>query len=305
MHRRTAVTEWLLDSDPAIRWQVLRDLTDAPGAAVDAERKRIAREGWGADLLALQSPGGHWNDETEHGWMTTTDVLQLLKQLGVDPADSAVRAAIDRIVGGIAWYQLDGRPFFDGETEACINGRILGTGAYFGADTSRLLQRLLGEQLEDGGWNCEAPPSTRSSFNSTICVLEGLLDYERAHGPAPAVTAARARGEAYLLERGMLRTKSTGAVINERWTQFSFPTIWYYDILRGLDYLRAAGVKPDARVAEVVQLIQARRDANGLWPLAHLHRDRTRVPIEVETTVGQPSRWNTLRALRVLKWAGA
>lgn len=305
MTRDADVTPWLLDSDPAIRWQVLRDLTEAPASAVDTERTRITHEGWGADLLRLQSPQGHWNDETEHGWMTTTDVLQLLKQLGVDPTDAAVRAAIARVVDGITWHQLDGRPFFDGETEACINGRILGTGAYFGADVSRLLDRLLGEQLEDGGWNCEAPPSTRSSFNSTICVLEGLLDYERAHGPAPAVTAARTRGEAYLLARGLLRSKSTGAIVNERWTRFSFPTVWYYDILRGLDYLRFAGVKPDARTAEAVHLLNARRDATGLWPLDHLHRDRTRVPIEVETTVGQPSRWNTLRALRVLKWARA
>ncbi len=305
MHSRTAVTDWLLDSDPAIRWQVLRDLTGAPAGKVDAERTRVAHEGWGAGLLRLQSPQGHWNDETEHGWMTTTDVLQLLKQLGADPTDTQVRAAIERVVTGIAWHQLDGRPFFEGETEACINGCILGTGAYFGADVSRLLQRLLGEQLEDGGWNCEAPPSTRSSFNSTICVLEGLLACEQAQGTTPAVTAARARGEAYLLERGMLRSRSTGDVIDDRWTQFSFPTVWYYDILRGLDYLRAAGIEPDHRIAEAVQLIQARRDASGRWPLDHLHRDRSRVPLEVETTVGQPSRWNTLRALRVLAWAGA
>ncbi len=305
MHRRTAVTDWLLDSDPAIRWQVLRDLTDASPQDIATERARVVHEGWGAQLLALQTPEGHWNDPTEHGWMTTTDVVQLLKQLGADAADAKVRAAIHRVVNGITWHQLDGRPFFDGETEACINGRILGTGAYFGADVSRLRDRLLGEQLEDGGWNCEAPPSTRSSFNSTICVLEGLLAYERAHGPAPAVTAARVRGEAYLLERGMLRSKSTGAIINERWTQFSFPTVWYYDILRGLDYLRAAGVNPDARIAEAVHLLNARRDATGLWPLDHLHRDRTRIPLEVETTVGQPSRWTTLRALRVLRWAGA
>lgn len=168
----------------------------------------------------------------------------------------------------------------------------------------RLLLRLLSEQLEDGGWNCEAPPSKRSSFNSTICVLEGLLDHEKANGPTAAVTQARVRGQNYLLERRMLRSLSSGAIINERWAQFSFPTVWYYDILRGLDYLRSAGARPDARIAEAVELVKARRNANGLWPLDHLHRDRTRAPIEVETSVGQPSRWITLRALRVLDWAG-
>lgn len=305
MAPRTAVTDWLLQSDPSLRWQAMRDLAGSTTEAVAAERARVAHEGYGARLLGLQTPEGHWNDETEHGWMTTTDVLQLLKQLGADPADGKVRAAIERVVGGVAWYQLDGRPFFDGETEACINGRILGAGAYFGADVSRLTGRLLGEQLEDGGWNCEAPPSRRSSFNSTICVLEGLLEVERACGATPAVSEARARGENYLLERGMLRSKSTGAVIDQRWTQFSFPTVWYYDILRGLDYLRAAGVNPDSRVAEAIGLIQARRDTDGMWPLDHLHRDRSRIPIEVETGVGQPSRWITLRALRVLEWSAA
>jgi hypothetical protein len=305
MASRTSVVRWLLQSDPSIRWQVLRDLTDAPENDIATERSRIASEGWGARLLGLQTSDGHWGDDTQHGWMATTDALQLLKQLGADPADTRVRSAVDRVVQGITWYQLDGRPFFDGETEACINGRILGTGAYFGASGDRLLARLLSEQLDDGGWNCEAPPSKRSSFNSTICVLEGLLEYEKAHGPTAAVTQAKVRGQNYLLERRMLRSLSSGAIINERWAQFSFPTVWYYDILRGLDYLRSAGARPDARIAEAVELIKARRDANGLWPLDHLHRDRMRVPIEVETSVCQPSRWITLRALRALDWASA
>ena len=205
MTSRTEVVSWLLDGDPAIRWQAMRDLTDAPAEAVAAERSRVAEEGWGADLLARQTADGHWNDETEHGWMTTTDALQLLRDLGADPADGKVRAAVGRVTERITWWQLDGRPFFDGETEACINGRILATGAYFGATVEPLLMRLLGEQLEDGGWNCEAPPSKRSSFHSTICVLEGLLEYEKARGPSAAVTDARGRAEHYLLERRMLR----------------------------------------------------------------------------------------------------
>jgi hypothetical protein len=306
MAGRTDVVKWLLESDPSIRWQVLRDLGGEPDAVVAAERSRVASEGWGADLLARQTPDGHWSDDQEHGWMTTTDALALLKELGVDPADDRVRKAIDLLSDRITWWQLDGRPFFDGETEACINGRILAAGAYFGAATGKLIDRLLSEQLEDGGWNCEAPPSTRSSFHSTICVLEGLLEYEKARGPSTAVTDARARAHDYLLERRMLRSLASGEVINDRWTRFSFPVVWHYDVLRGLDYLRSAGVKPDARLSEAVALVEQRRDEDGRWPLDGIHADHTkRLSFDVETEVGTASRWNTLRALRVLDWYGS
>jgi hypothetical protein len=304
MASRAEVVNWLLDGDPAIRWQAMRDLTDTPADAVAAERSRVAKQGWGAELLARQTAEGHWNDETEHGWMTTTDALQLLRDLGADPADAKVRGAIGLVTDRITWRQLDGRPFFDGETEACINGRILATGAYFGAAVEPLLARLLGEQLEDGGWNCEAPPSKRSSFHSTICVLEGLLEYEKARGPSAAVTEARARAEHYLLERRMLRSLASGAVINRRWTSFSYPPVWCYDVLRGLDYLRSAGVKPDERVAEAVALVEHKRGDDGRWPLDGIHPDHSqRLAFDVETDVGEASRWNTLRALRVLDWA--
>jgi hypothetical protein len=303
MASRTAIVEWLLEGDPSIRWQVMRDLTHESAETVAAERARVASEGWGAELLARQTPDGHWDDEQQHGWMTTNDALALLKDLGADPADEKVRSAIDLVRERITWFQLDGRPFFDGETEACINGRILASGAYFGAECDRLLDRLLGEQLEDGGWNCEAPPSTRSSFHSTICVLEGLLAYEKARGPKAAVTEARSRGHDYLLERRMLRSLTSGEVIDPRWTRFAFPVVWYYDVLRGLDYLRSAGVDPDPRVAEAADLVEQRRDENGRWPLDGLHPDHTgRLAFDVETDVGAPSRWNTLRALRVLDW---
>jgi len=252
--------------------------------------------------LALQSPKGDWGDDQQHGWMPTTDALTLLRDLGADPADERVRRAIDRVRDGVTWWQLDGRPFFDGETEACINGRILGSGAYFGADVDRLLDRLLSEQLEDGGWNCEAPPSTRSSFHSTICVLEGLLAYEAARGPTAAVRQARARGEAYLLERRLLRSLKTGEVIDNRWTRFGYPPVWHYDVLRALDYMRSAGVKRDERMAEAVALVEKRGHQNGRWPLNVLHADAARIPLEMETGVGKASRWNTLRALRVLEW---
>jgi hypothetical protein len=303
MASRTAVVTWLLDSDPSIRWQVMRDLTGEPDEVVAAERLRVASEGWGARLLGLQAPGGQWGASDDEGWMTTVDALVLLKDLGVDPVGAEARRAIGLVRDRITWYQLDGRPFFEGETEPCINGAILGAGAYFGEASERLVDRLLGEQLEDGGWNCQAPPSKRSSFHSTIRVLEGLLAYERAHGASAAVTHARARAQDYLLERHMLRSLSSGEVIDRRWTRFSFPTTWHYDVLRGVDYLRSAGVKPDERLAEAVELVQKRRHQNGRWPLNSVHPDR--IHFEMEAGVGRASRWNTLRALRVLDWYGS
>jgi hypothetical protein len=197
-----------------------------------------------------------------------------------------------------AWH---GKPLFAGEVEPCINGRVVAAGAYFGEDVQGIVERLLGEQMADGGWNCEQERgSTRGSFHTTICVLEGLLEHERATGGLPLVTAARERGQEYLLERRMFRRHSTGAVIDSAWTQFSFPTGYHYDVLRGLDYLRCAGVTPDARMAEAIDLVVSRRDAAGRWPLENVHPDQ--LDAEPGTEQGQPSRWNTLRALRVLDW---
>src|ERR1700758_574455 len=303
---RPAHIKWLLDSDPAIRWQVMSDLTDEAPNAFAAERSRIATEGWGAQLLAAQSPAGYWGDPRK--WdLTTLYSLVALKDLGLDPASKQARKMIDRVDTRLVFNPLNNRPFLHGETEPCINGRILAIGAYFNKPNHALANRLLREQLEDGGWNCEAvepspkrPPSRRSSFHTTICVLEGLLAYERAGRKSPALTKARTRGENYLLERRMFRSLRNGEVIDERWLRFSFPTFWHYDVLRGLDYLRNAGIKPDSRVHEAVEIVIERRHQNGRWPLNLLHPER--IPLEMETGVGKASRWNTLRALRVLRW---
>ena len=235
-----SVQSWLLDSDPAIRWQVMRDLTDANKDAVAAQRSRVATEGWGAKLLDSQSSRGYWDGRNDEGWMTTVDALKLLRDFGADPESKRVRTAVSRVRRHITWHQLDGGPFFDGETEACINGRILAAGAYFGEKTRRLAERLLSEQLGDGGWNCDAPKSKRSSFHTTICVLEGLLEYEKAYGPSTAIRKARLRAQNYLLKRRMIRSLRTGEVIDRRWMRFAFPTTWHYDVLRGLDYMKSA-----------------------------------------------------------------
>lgn len=296
-----ATLRWLLDSDPAIRWQVMRDLTGETPDAVAAERSRIATQGWGAELLARQSPGGNWGGPTEYpGLLITLYTLVVLKDLGLDPASEQARRMIDRVDKRLVFRPLKNRPFLHGETEPCINGRILGIGAYFKEPNDELVNQLLNEQLEDGGWNCEAPNSRRSSFHTTICVLEGLREYERAVRKSALVTRARKKAENYLLERRMFRSLRSGEVIDKRWLRFSFPTFWHYDVLRGLDYLRNAGIKPDNRVTEAVEIVMKRRHQNGRWPLNLVHAEQ--IPLAMETAVGSASRWNTLRALRVLRW---
>ncbi|HEU5182255.1 MAG TPA: hypothetical protein VFW45_15830 [Candidatus Polarisedimenticolia bacterium] len=311
--------EWLLDSDPSIRWQVLRDLTDAPASAVSSERARVATEGAGARLLALQAADGRWGGAAwNRGFDSTMHALILLREMGLDRACEAARRAVGLVRDRVTWKgcgppECDGNPFFAGEVEPCINGQVATVGAYFDQDVRAIIDRLLAEQLPDGGWNCEAASgSTRSSFNTTICVLEALLEHELQDGNRPEVTKALLRGQDYLLDRGMFRRLSSGKVIDydrkagpgnshgPAWTRFAFPTWWHYDVLRGLEYLRRAGVEADERIAEAVDLVASKRDAEGRWPLEIRYPGE--MPVETDDGEGRPSRWNTLRALRVLKW---
>jgi len=299
-----SVMDWLLDSDPAIRWQVMRDVTDADPAAVAVERARVARDGLGARILARQQADGSWHKIDEPVWVPTLYTMLLLRATGVDPADAVVEAAVARLAEGFRWDEEFGsKPFFEGEVEPCINGGTLALGGYFGRPSRPLAQRLLDGQLEDGGWNCEAPRSARSSFHSTICVLEGLLAHERGVGSAPEVAAARRRGEDYLLERGLFRRRSTGAVADPSFVTLSFPTRYHYDILRGLEYLRTAGRAPDERVDDAIRLIAGKRQPDGRWLLDGAHDDG--LDVAFGESVDAPSRWNTLRALRVLRWYAA
>lgn len=301
-----SVLKWLLASDPALRWQVLRDLADAPDAVVAAERARIVSEGWGAQILDRQRPDGRWGDDGEVPlWASTLHTLLLLRALGPDPGSARIQQAIARIHERVTWGpEFGDSPFFEGEVEPCINGGTLALGACFGHPSRRLLDRLLSEQLADGGWNCEAERgSVRSSFHTTICVLEGLLAYEQAVGASAQVTAARERGHEYLLTRRMFRGLESGNVIDQTWTRFSFPPTWRYDVLRGLDYFRQAGVRPDLRMAEALALVEKRRHQNGRWPVLATHADV--VGLEMEGGPKKASRWITMRALRVLRWAAA
>jgi hypothetical protein len=310
------VLDWLLDSDPALRWQVLRDLADAPAELVAAERARVASEGWGARLLALQGEDGQWaggalfptrransgNGERAQGqpWTATAYSLVNLHDFGVDPGSDKVRRAVAQVREHCRWEHA-GQPFFTGEVEACINGMTVVLGAYFDQSVDGVVARLLDEQLEDGGWNCEVENgSIRSSFHSTIRVLEGLLAHERATGGSAQCIAARRRGEQYLLERKLFRRKSTGAVVDPAWLEFSFPTRWHYDVLRALEYFRATGDPPDRRVDEAMDLLRSKKQSDGTWLLENTHPGA--VHFTLEDGDGRPSRWNTLRALRVLRW---
>ncbi len=305
--------EWILDSDPSIRWQALRDLTDAPPEIVAAERARVTTEGWGGRLLALQGEDGQWAggacfpagfkwSDANGGqpWISTLPTLQLLRDLGADPASERVRGAVAQVRDHCRWEHA-GQPFFSGEVEPCINGRTVALGAYFGEDVEGVTARLVDEQLEDGGWNCEAENgSVRSSFHSTINVLEGLLEHERATGGTGRSIAARRRGEEYLLERKLFRRKSTGEVVDPAYRRFSFPVWWPYDVLRGLDYFRGAGDPPDERVDEAIELLRSKKQPDLTWLLENTHSGK--VHFDLEAGDGRPSRWNTLRALRVIKW---
>ena len=281
----------------------MRDLTDASPAAVAAERARVPREGLGAEILAGQGSDGAWHRADNPDWLPTLFTMQLLRATGVDRAEPSVDAAVARLEAGFRWDEEFGKKrFFEGEVEPCINGGALALGGYFGRPSEGLARRLAREQLEDGGWNCEAPKSARSSFHTTICVLEGLLEYERAAGPSPEIAAARRRGEEYLLERALFRRRSTGEVANPELLELAYPPRYHYDVLRALHYFRDAGARPDPRMGEAVKLVESRRQADGRWLLERTYDEGLAVPFG--ESVGEPSRWNTLRAMRVLRWYG-
>ena len=301
---------WLLDSDPSLRWQVMRDLLDAPAAEVARERARVAVEGFGARILGLQDERGYWNN-AEYGedqdrrsvfWS-----LALLRRLGAMPGDPAVRTAVGRVHETVVWKYWQNLPYFHRDEEPCITGGVLSQGPYFGApgNGSRpLVDRLLTEQLPDGGWNCEAPGNSQvSSFDTTLCVLEGLLEHERTVGEVPAsLSEARNRGEEYLLKRSCFKRLSTGEMAEGRYLNFSFPPYWFYDVLRSLDYFRDTGQEFDARCEPALEVLVGKRAEDGRWAAGVTWPGDTY--LDVDAPEGEPSRWNTLRALRVLRWAG-
>lgn len=319
------VVGWLLDpeqSDPAIRWQVMRDLLGSPEADWSAERARVETEGFGARLLALEDEDGQWAggayfpgdfdfDGPEAGpgagqpWTATTHALSQLRGFGLDPAAAGARRAVELIGVNCRWEEGN-QPYWEGEVEPCINGMTVANGAYFGVDVSSIVDRLLDERLADGGWNCEVVNgSVRSSFDSTINVLEGLLEYERATGGTAATREARRSAEEFLLERRLYRRLSTGEAADEDFLLFRNPSRWQYDVLRSLDYFRRAGLQTgtgrDPRLGAAIDHVRAKRSHDDTWLLDKTPKGRTW--FDVDEGTGKPSRWLTLQALRVLDWA--
>ena len=308
---------WLLDADPALRWQAMRDLTNASPTAIAEERAGVPRQGLGAAILS--GPGSERLLEPPRYSSLVADPLHLASSAltGVDPTDPAIESAIARLEGSLRWSnqpnwelrpaELGGDPFFAGEVEPCINGGVLALGAYFGRPTESLARRLLSQQLPDGGWNCEAPRTTRSSFHTTICVLEGLLQFERAVGPAapiaPAIASARSRGEEYLLQRALFagslpaksstRSSSPSPFRRATTTTSSAPSTTSA-------ILRDSTPPLDPRLDEAISILESKRQPNGRWLLDAAYTEAIALPIG--ESPGQPSRWNTLRALRVLRW---
>jgi len=315
----STVLEWMLDSDPALRWQVQRDLLDAPDEVWQATRARMATEGFGARLLALQDADGQWaggayfpagfdfnGPEAAPGagqpWTATTWSLNSLRDWGLDAARLSGTA---ELLAANSHWEYDGLPYWDGEVDCCINAYTLANGAWLGADVSALARWFVEHRMEDGGWNCDwVEGSTRSSFHSTLNSLRGLLYYEIATGGSPELRAARKGGERYLLERRLLYGKATGEPVFPSVTQFAYPFRWKYSALNAADYFRAAslhdGDAPDPAIADAIAVIRDARASDGRW----LQQEKVpgRVWFDIDVPPGEPSPWLTFYGTRVLDW---
>ncbi|HUQ54451.1 MAG TPA: squalene cyclase [Lentzea sp.] len=304
---------WLLDSDPALRWQVQRDLVGEPAEVWQATRARVGVEGFGARLLAAQGADGMWAggaffpagfDGKEEGqpWTATTWSLNSLREWGLEPRVLHERRTVELLAAGCRWEYQD-LPYWGGEVDCCINSWTLANGVWLGVDVEGIAEWFVGRQLEDGGWNCEwVEGSTRSSFHSTLNSVKGLLAHELVTGGSEASRAARRRGDEYLLERELYKRLSTQEAVGEWVSRFRSPFRWGYSVLNAMEYFRLAGVK-DPRMGAAVEMIEDARQVDGTWLQGGRHPGR--VWFEVDVGEGEPSKWLTLYALRVLRWWGS
>jgi hypothetical protein len=306
-----SVVRWLLEGDPAIRWQALRDLRGAGERAVRHEQRRVAEEGWGARLLDLQNSDGKWaNGVYTPKWTSTTYTLLLLRAMGLPSRHPRALQACKVLLDSGFWSDGGINYFAPKHTrsETCISSMVLALLGWFQFDdprVDRLADHVVGRQMTDGGWNCrfigERGGATHGSFHTTILALEALLEYERFRPRrSEEARAAQARGREFLLIHRLYRSHRTGEVAKAALTRLAFPPQWHFDILRGLDYFRACGADCDDRLADPLALLEKKRTADGRWLLENVYSGKSFFPLE---TKGRPSRWNTLRALRVLAWA--
>ncbi|MFC0527602.1 squalene cyclase [Phytohabitans kaempferiae] len=316
-----AAHSWLLDSDPALRWQVERDLLGEPPEVWEATRARVATEGFGARLLAHQDPDGQWDggaffpgdfdwqgpEAAEPGaqpWTATTWTLNSLREWGLDPAVLRERRTVELLAENSRW-EYENRPYWGGEVDCCVNAWTVANGVWLGADVDGIAAWFVEHRLADGGWNCDwVEGSKRSSFHSTLNSLKGLLAHEVATGGTAETRAARRAGEEYLLERALVRRLSTGEPVGPWVDHFAYPFRWRYSALNAAEYFRAAalfdGTAPDPRLAEAIELVRAARQPDGRWLQGG--RQPGRVWFEVDVPAGEPSRWLTLSGTRVLDW---
>ncbi|MGB5390175.1 MAG: hypothetical protein WBP10_08350 [Thermoanaerobaculia bacterium] len=302
-----ASLEWLLAGDPAIRWQVQRDLMGASDGAVALEQSQVATTGWGRRLLELQDPAGSWAGRMySPKWISTTYTMLLLRDLGLQPQNAQVEKACALLLER-GFFRDGGISFGWAQSETCVTGMVLSILSWFRFDDRRLdtiAVHLLEQQMDDGGWNCLRPRgATHSSMNTTILALEGLLHYEQHRARTARklrnVRAAQRRGREFLLAHRLFRSHRTGALIKRDFLRLAFPPQWHYDILRALDYFRATDSPRDKRMAEAIEVLKGESRPDGRWNLEHRFPGRYWFQME---TIRRPSRWNTLRALRVLKW---
>jgi len=300
---------WLMEGDPAIRWQTMRDIAGEPEAAWRAERARTLSEGWGARFLSLQAADGSWGGGIySPKWISTTYTLLSLCQIGIprddEPARRGARLMLDRLLG----RRDDPRfPTSLARLDRCVVGMCLQVGAYFDVGDGRIdaiLDNLLNERMPDGGWNCRKGRDKHvqhSSFHTTFNVLEGLRTaLELYDSPRRAELEAAEQGALeFMLEHRLYRSHQTGQEINPVFTMLSFPYRWHYDVLRGLEYFARAGAPHDPRLQDAIDLLKAKRRKDGTWPVQHKYSGKLFFSME---SMGKPSRWNTLRALRVMKW---
>jgi hypothetical protein len=296
---------WLLAGDPAVSWQVQRDLLDRGARTWKATRRKVEREGWGARLLVFRAPDGRWGGGLySPKWTSTFYTLRLLAQLGLPPTNrdgvASCRLLLDEGVsasGGVSLWTT-------GWTDTCVTAMLVSMACHFGLGhderTSRMVRWLLAEQMGDGGWNCDRHKgATHSSFHTTISTLEALAAYEGAVGASPANAEASASGREFFLQHQLYRSSRTGNVVKPAFTKLSFPPRWYFDVLRGLEYFRAVDAPLDPRLSDPIEVVRG-RERNGRWTAQNRHTGKVHFRLEEPR---QPSRMNTLRALRVLRWA--
>lgn len=306
MKTESKIIEWLLEGDPAVRWQVQRDLLGEPASVYEAEQAKIAQEGMGARLLELQDPDGRWGRGLySPKWISTTYTLLTLRRFGLEPRHpQALRGCGLLLQHG---YGPDGGIDFHASSdhaETCITGMVLSLLAHFHYPDARihdLVEHLLIQQMPDGGWNCESyRGATHSSFHTTLSVLEGLHEYCLLHPKhVDPVLEAQARAREFLLEHRLYRSHRTGKIVKPAMTRFPFPPRWYYDFLKGLDYFQSCRAEKDERLRDPIDLLLSKRRKDGTWAQYRGPSGRTFFEIE---KAGQPGRFNTLRALRVQRW---